>query len=128
MHTHVNLATILGAHPTVRIAHAHCAGNTDDDTIETWLRFGSAGYNLETSYVDISACLAFYADAPLAHRELIVWRLRKWGIKNVLFGSDYFAFFGETPQETLDILTQYPFTQKELDAILNNDGSAWLGQ
>ncbi|MEZ4735021.1 MAG: hypothetical protein R3E79_48620 [Caldilineaceae bacterium] len=35
---------------------------------------------------------------------------------------------GETPQETLDILTKYPFTQQELDTILNNDGSAWLGQ
>ena len=122
-----NLAAILSSHPTVRVAHAHCAGNTDDDAIEMWLRLGNSGYNPETSFVDISACLAFFADAPLSQRELIVWRLRKWGIDHVLFGSDYFVFFGETPQQTLDILTQYPFTQQELDTILNNDGHEWLG-
>lgn len=123
-----NLAAILDAHPTVRVAFAHCAGHNDDDAIELWLRLHHSGYNPETSFVDVSACLAFFADAPLAQRELMVWRFRKWGIDHVLFGSDYFAFFGETPQETLDILTKYPFTQKELDTILNNDGSAWLGQ
>jgi predicted TIM-barrel fold metal-dependent hydrolase len=123
-----NLATILGAHPTLRVAHAHCAGNTDDDTVEIWLRVRGSGYNPATSFVDVSACLAFYADAPLAQRELIVWRLRKWGIDHVLFGSDYFVLDGETPAETLAILTQYPFTQAELDTILSNDGSAWLGQ
>jgi uncharacterized protein len=123
-----NLATILNEHPTVRVAHAHCAGNTDDDTIETWLRLGNSGYSPETSFVDISACLAFHVDAPLAQRELIVWRFRKWGIDHVLFGSDYSVFEGETPAETLDILSQYPFTQEEIDTILSNDGSAWLGQ
>jgi predicted TIM-barrel fold metal-dependent hydrolase len=123
-----NLAAILSEHPTVRVAHAHCAGNTDDDTIESWLRLGNSGYNPETSFVDISACLAFHVDAPLAQRELIVWRFRKWGIENVLFGSDYFVFDGETPAETLDILSQYPFTQEEIDTILTNDGAAWLGQ
>ncbi|RIK37244.1 MAG: hypothetical protein DCC55_24890 [Chloroflexi bacterium] len=123
-----NLAAILNEHPTVRVAHAHCAGNTDDDTIESWLRLRNSGYNPETSFVDISACLAFHVDAPLAQRELMVWRFRKWGIENVLFGSDYFVFDGETPAETLDILSQYPFTQEEIDTILTNDGSAWLGQ
>ena len=122
-----NLAALLDAHPTVRVAHAHCAGNTDDDTIETWLRLGHSGYNPETSYVDISACLAFHADAPLAQRELMVWRFRKWGIDHVLFGSDYFKYGGETPLETLDILSKYPFTQEEIQTILTNDGSEWLG-
>ncbi len=122
-----NLAAVLESHPTVRVAHAHCAGNTDDDTIEMWLRLGHSGYNPETSFVDISACLAFYRTAPLAQRELIVWRLRQWGIDHVLFGSDYFAFGGDTPLETLDILTDYPFTQEEIDTILHNDGHEWLG-
>lgn len=123
-----NLAAILNAHPTVRVAFAHCAGHADDAAIELWLRLHHSGYNPETSFVDVSACLAFHADAPLAQRDLMVWRFRKWGIDHVLFGSDYFAYGGETPQETLDLLTQYPFTQQELDTILNNDGSAWLGQ
>jgi predicted TIM-barrel fold metal-dependent hydrolase len=121
------LAGIITSHPSVRIAHAHCAGNIDDDTIETWLRVRSSGYDAATSFVDVSACLTFHSDAPLAQRELTVWRLRKWGIDHVLFGSDYFAYGGETPRQALDILTRYPFTQAELDTILTNDGSAWLG-
>lgn len=123
-----NLAQVLSSHPTVRVAHAHCAGNTDADTIETWLRVGNSGYSPETSFIDVSACLAYYSDAPLAQRELLVWRLRKWGIGHVLFGSDYFAFFGDTPAATLEALSKYPFTQQELDTILGNDGAEWLGR
>lgn len=121
------LSWILTSHPTVRVLHAHCAGNTDDDTIETWLRIRDSGYDPVTSFLDISACLAFHRDAPAGQKELMVWRFRTWGIDHVLFGSDYSPFFGETPQETLDILTDYPFTQAELNTILSNDGSAWLG-
>ena len=123
-----NLAMVLTEHPTVRVLHAHCAGNTDDDMIEMWLRVGGSGYDPQTSYLDGSACLTYFSDAPLAQRELMVWRLRKWGIDRVLFGSDYFAFFGDTPAEALATLTKYPFTQKEIDTILNNDGSEWLGR
>jgi predicted TIM-barrel fold metal-dependent hydrolase len=123
-----NLAGVLSAHPAVRVAHAHCAGNTDDDTIEMWLRIGGSGYDPQTSYVDVSACLSYFSDAPLAQRELMVWRLRKWGIDHVLFGSDYFAFFGDTPLQALETLTKYPFTQQELDTILANDGADWLGR
>ncbi len=122
------LAGILTGHPGVRVAHAHCAGNVDDDTIETWLRVRGSGYDPETSFVDLSACMTFHSDAPLAQRELMVWRLRKWGIDHVLFGSDYFAYGGETPRQALDVLTRYPFTQAELDTILANDGSEWLGR
>jgi len=122
-----NMAEILDTHPDVRVAHAHCAGGADDDTIETWLRVNGSGYNPETSFVDISACLAFFRDAPKAQRQLMVWRLRKWGIDHVLFGSDYFAFSGQTPRETLDILADYPFTKAEMRTILTNDGSSWLG-
>jgi predicted TIM-barrel fold metal-dependent hydrolase len=120
------LAQVLTSHPTVRVAHAHCAGHVDNRTIEIWLRVRGSGYNPDTSWVDISACLAFYADAPLSEREMIVWRLRKWGVHHVLFGSDYFAYVGETPQQTLDILARFPFTQDELDTILDNDGAGWL--
>lgn len=122
------LAEILTSHPEVRVAHAHCAGNADNRAIEAWLRVRGSGYDPETSFVDVSACLTFHADAPLAERELMVWRLRKWGIDHVLFGSDYFVLFGETPLQALETLTKYPFTQAELDTILSNDGSAWLGR
>jgi predicted TIM-barrel fold metal-dependent hydrolase len=122
------LAEILTSHPTVRVTHAHCAGNNDATAIETWLRVRGSGYNPETSWVDVSACLVFFADAPLAQRELLVWQLQKWGIGHVLFGSDYFVHFGQTPREALETLTRYPFTQEELDTILANDGSDWLGR
>jgi predicted TIM-barrel fold metal-dependent hydrolase len=120
-----NLGAIIEAHPDVRVLHAHCAGNMDDENIELWIRAGLA----ETAYVDVSACLKFYRDAPLAKRELIVWRFRKWGIERVLFGSDYLSFVPvETPKEALETLTMYPFTQEEIDMILANDGSSWLGR
>jgi predicted TIM-barrel fold metal-dependent hydrolase len=123
-----NLSGVIGAHPDVRVAHAHCAGNVDDATIEQWLRIPGAGYN-ENSFVETSACLKFYKDAPAATRELIVWRFRKWGIERVLLGSDYLKLEPEeTPGEAIETLRQYPFTQAELDTILSNDGSRWLGQ
>lgn len=123
-----SLAGILNSHPKVRVAHAHCAGHVDAAAIELWLRIRGSGYNPETSFVDVSACLTFHSDAPLAQRELMVWRLRKWGIDHVLFGSDYFAYDGATPAEALATLAKYPFTQAELDTILTNDGSEWLGR
>jgi predicted TIM-barrel fold metal-dependent hydrolase len=48
------LAEILGVHPKVRVAHAHCAGNNDNRAIETWLRVRGSGYNRETSFVDVA--------------------------------------------------------------------------
>jgi predicted TIM-barrel fold metal-dependent hydrolase len=122
------LGAILTGHPGVRVALAHCVSSTDADAIESWLRTGGSGYDPETTFVDLSACMTFHSDAPLAQRELMVWRLRKWGIDHVLFGSDYFGYGGETPREALDVLTRYPFTQAELDTILGNDGSEWLGR
>jgi hypothetical protein len=32
-------------------------------------------------------------------------RPRKWGLERVLFGSDYFAYGGETPRPAHDMLT-----------------------
>ncbi len=122
-----NLGAVITAHPSVRITHAHCAGNFDDQSIELWLRVHNSGYG-DNAFVDISACLAYYSHAPLATRELMVWRLRNWGIERVLFGSDYFQYGeDETPKETLETLARYPFTQAELDTIVENDASAWLG-
>ncbi len=120
------LAAILTSHPTLRVVHAHCAGNNDASAIETWLRVRESGYSPETSWVDVSACLVFFEDAPWSQRELLVWRLRKWGIGHVLFGSDYFVHYGQTPAEAQETLTRFPFTQEELDTILANDGSEWL--
>jgi predicted TIM-barrel fold metal-dependent hydrolase len=121
-----NLAIILLEHPDVRVMHAHCAGPRDDREIEAWIRNKLV---TENSYVDTSACLKYFRDAPLAERELIVWRFRQWGIDRVLWGSDYLTILPEeTPQEAIETLTKYPFTQEEIDTILANDGSAWLGQ
>ena len=54
-----------------------------------------------------------------------MWRLKTWGLERVLFGSDYRMVAPvETPQEAVETLTKYPFTQKEIDIILSND--AWV--
>ena len=75
----------------------------------------------------MSACLKFYKDAPLAKRELIVWRLKTWGLERLLFGSDYMMVAPvETPKEALETLTKYPFTQEEFDIVLSNDAWVWL--
>ena len=46
----------------------------------------------------------------------------------MFIGSDYLKILPEeTPKEALETLGKYPFTQEEIDTILSNDGSAWLG-
>ena len=123
-----NLAFVVGEYPEVRLAYAHCAGPRDDQGIETWIRNDLVTDN---SFVDVSACLKYFKDAPESQRELIVWRFRQWGIDRVLLGSDYLMVdpsSGETPEETIETLLQYPFTQDEIDTILGNDASAWLGE
>ena len=55
---------------------------------------------------------------------------REWGIERVLWSSDNLVLRGPTsrlkPLAALDTLTKFPFTQEELDIILNNDASGWL--
>lgn len=125
-----NLIMILINHPEVRVVHAHCAGGTDDQRIEVWLHGIDATppiFNPENFFLDVSACLKFHSDAPQSQRELWVWRLKKWGLERVLFGSDYLMIAPvETPEDALETLSKYPFTQEEIDIILNNDASAWL--
>jgi predicted TIM-barrel fold metal-dependent hydrolase len=121
-----NLALILDEHAAVRVVHAHCAGPRDDQGIEAWIRNGLVG---ENSFVEGSACLAYFKDAPAGVKERIVWQFRNWGIDRVFLGSDYISFgVDETPKEAIETLLSYPFTQAEIDTILSNDGSAWLGQ
>ncbi len=125
----ISALRVIGAHPGVRLVVAHCGGVADYE-IEQYLIPATSTpplINLENLYTDISACLAFYRDAPKSQRELMVWRLRKWGIERVFFGSDYLSLAPvETPREALDTLARYPFTQKEIKMILENDASAWL--
>jgi predicted TIM-barrel fold metal-dependent hydrolase len=124
-----NVLETLGANQTTRITIAH-AGGVLDSEIELYL---ATQYlvppllNPQNLYMDLSASLKFYQDAPLSKRQLMVWRFRKWGIDKLFFGSDYLnAAPQQTPLDALETLTHYPFTQEELDTILSNDGSAWL--
>ena len=112
------------------MVHAHCAGDTDDQNMELWLR-GMVStpptFTPDNFYVETSACLSFFEDAPLSTKERIVWGLRTWGIERVFFGSDYLKISPvQTPKNALESLSKYPFTQDEIDTILNNDASAWL--
>jgi predicted TIM-barrel fold metal-dependent hydrolase len=120
---------VIGSHPDLRLLIAHCGGDADYE-IEQYLIPASAVpplISLDNLYTDVSSCLDFYRDAPRSQRELIVWRLRKWGIDNVFLGSDYLSIApAETPAEALETLARYPFTREEINTILNNDASAWL--
>lgn len=122
--------TIIATHPTVRVAFAHGFSLLDNQQLE-WLTYGigQGVFNRVNLFIDVSAYLSAHQDAPLSERELIVWRLRKFGLDHVLFGSDYLATdpTADTPGEALKAVSAYPFTQAELDSILGNDGSAWLG-
>ena len=50
---------VKATHPEVRIAPAHCAGDTDDQRIELWLG-GMVSvppvFSPENFYLDVSAC------------------------------------------------------------------------
>jgi len=127
----MNVYRVLGTYPNVRLVLAHCGGIVE---WEIMFYLYPALYSvppmlsLENLYIDVSACLEVYRDAPLSQRELMVWHLRKWGLEHVFFGSDYLWIApAETPKEALETLAQYPFTQEEIDLILSNDASAWLG-
>ena len=123
------LVIIIATHPDVRLVLAHCTNDADRDEMEIWLA-GLAEPGLfveENLFVDMASCLKFYEDAPLSKKELMVWRLRKWGLERVLFASDYLPVFPDaTPAESLETISSYPFTQTEIDLILSNDASAWL--
>jgi predicted TIM-barrel fold metal-dependent hydrolase len=125
----ISALQVIGAHPDVRMTIAHCGGVADFE-IENYLIPAAAVpplISLDNLFTDVSSCLAFYSDAPWSQRELIVWRLRKWGIERVFFGSDYLSLApAQTPQEALATLAKYPFTRKEITTILGNDASAWL--
>lgn len=124
-----NVYETLGANQDTRIVIAHAGGMVDWET-EAYLIpqvLVPPLINPENLFMDLSATLKFYQDAPLSKRELMVWRFRKWGVDKLFFGSDYLNVAPQqTPSEALQTISRYPFTQAELDTILSNDGSAWL--
>lgn len=125
----ISALQVIGSHQDVRILIAHCGGLASYE-LDSWLiasRTTPPILSLDNLYTDVSTCLEIYETAPLAQRELMVWRLRQWGIDHVLFGSDYLSVAPvETPQEALETLARYPFTQEEVDIITSNNASAWL--
>ena len=122
-----NAAAILASHPDVRVSHSHCGGVVDEHKSDQWLQ--SMRPNPDSAFLDLSICLKHFEDAPFSKRELIVWRLRQWGVERLLFSSDYVRPFvprQQTPKAALETLSKYPFTQGEIDLIVGNDASAWL--
>jgi predicted TIM-barrel fold metal-dependent hydrolase len=124
-----SLGTIMAEHPGVKVVLAHCFSQLDNQRLELITEAVHQGLFPEGQlFVDISSCLEASQNAPLGERELIVWRLREFGLEQVLFGSDYLRSdpLAITPAEALAVLARYPFTQDEVDTILRNDASAWL--
>ena len=124
-----SLGTVIAQHPGVRVVFAHCFSPLDNQQLELITEGIRQGLlQGDQLFLDVSACLAAFQDAPLSERELIVWRLRKFGLERVFFGSDYLEIdpTAITPADALRVLALYPFTQEEIDLILRNDASAWL--
>lgn len=116
----------------MRVLHTQCAGLMDERRIEVWMSLlnneASSGLIGANHFVSMDDCLAAHEEDPLLNKELIVSRLRRWGIDKVLFASGHLDITNgsQTPAEALDTLSTYPFTQSEIDTIVGNDGSAWL--
>ena len=127
-----NLVDMMAEFKDVRVLHTQCAGLTDERRIEVWLSLlrnePSSGLVRANHFVSTDDCLAAHKDDPLLNKELIVSRLRRWGIDKVLFASGYLDIGNgsQTPEEALETLSSYPFTQEEIDTIVGNDASAWL--
>lgn len=120
-----NLAAIIADHPDVRVNHSHCAGVIDEHSSQFWLQ--TMRPNPDSAFLDLGLCLRAFEDAPLSKRELIVWRLRQWGVERLLFSSDHLRLLEfPTPGQALLTLGKYPFTQEEIELITSNDASAWL--
>ena len=122
---------LLADHPNIKVAHDRCAGADDDGLIDTWLSAFRTipGLEQDQQYLVASSCLDFNKDAPLVKKELVLWRLRQWGMDHVLLGSGFQKLKSrQTPAEMIDVIGQFPFTQEEIDLITSdavvND---WLG-
>jgi predicted TIM-barrel fold metal-dependent hydrolase len=126
-----NLVNIIVAHPNVRVAIANCGGYGDSQGPSKWLSVmnnPAVQLNEDNLFLEASTCLTFFDDAPFSTRENIVWQLRAWGLDRVMIGSNYrtTAPEGETPASMLEALTQFPFTQEEVDQLTSNDASLWF--
>ncbi|PKB61875.1 MAG: hypothetical protein BZY79_01555 [SAR202 cluster bacterium Casp-Chloro-G4] len=116
----------------MRVLHTQCAGLMDERRIEVWLSLlqneNASGLVGSNHFVSIDECFAAHEADPLLNKELFVSRLRRWGIDRVLLASGYVGTGNgsPTPAEALQTLSSYPFTQEEIDTIVENDGSAWL--
>jgi len=127
-----NLVDHMAEFDDMRVLHTQCAGLTDERRIDVWLSLltneDTSGLVRANHFVSMDDCLVAHAQDPLLNKELIVSRLRRWGVEKVLFASSYLegSSSSKTPAEALEILSNYPFTQDEIDTIVGNDGSAWL--
>lgn len=128
-HLLMNIGEIFARFPDVKLMLAHGFGNCNLDPLVNLV------YALpfffpkpENIFTETSSMFNFYKDAPIEKKREIVWLLRKFGINRVFYGSDYIALQPENPRpvETLQNLAAYPFTQDEIDTILNNKGTHWL--
>ncbi|MCH7653004.1 MAG: amidohydrolase family protein [Chloroflexi bacterium] len=126
-----NLLGLLADHPNIKVAHDRCAGADDDGLIDTWLSAFRAipGLERDNQYLVASSCLDFNKNAPLVKKELVLWRLRQWGMDHVLLGSGYLRMNPrQTPADMIDVIAQFPFTQAEIDLITGDTVvNDWLG-
>jgi uncharacterized protein len=73
-------------------------------------------------WVDISATVSMFAGGPFA--EQFLWTLRKVGIGQVMFGSNYPV---DDPLETIEAAGRLGFTDAELQSVMHDNAAELLG-
>lgn len=126
------IRNILSAHSDLRLCFAHLTGagnfpSVVTDTFEMLIQARENNSQLKTKnlYVDLAEV---FRDKPLGSIEGITKeqlthmgnQLRKWGLDNVLWGSDNIKNYLQKTK------SMWPLNDEEYNHIMNNDGRSLL--
>lgn len=100
------------------LAHMGFSGFRDTVSFSVVGKLGLGG----NVWFDISAIATTYVDSPLEAE--LVWTLRKLGIKQVLFGSDWPV---DTPAAAADAVRRLGLTFEEQKLVLHDNAAELLG-
>lgn len=123
-HAEAFLNKILPVAPDIPIQIAHMAASGpnyhSDDVFEVYATAAAAGDSrMKNVYTDVAGMVTQNTSPQTL--ELVVKRLRQYGLKRVLFGSDRVPGFGnESPKEAWESFRRLPLTEAEFRTIAGN--------
>jgi predicted TIM-barrel fold metal-dependent hydrolase len=123
-HAEAFLNQVLPVAPNIPIQIAHMAatgpGYTSDDAFEVYAN--AAANNdprMKNVYVDVASDVI--RNTPPETLELVAKRLRQFGLRRVLFGSDRSPGFGnDSPKDAWEAFRRLPLTEKEFRTVAEN--------